>query len=98
MAGLWVFFGRDGGWVRFKWREEMVVVVVFCGWCGGGMLWATWRNDGVLWCGDGGDRFVEFLVVVVVGCGLNGDRGDGGGEVAGRSRDMVDEEGQYSAR
>lgn len=44
--GLFVGFGGDGGWVRFKWREEMMVVVVFCGWCGGGMLW-WWQRAAI---------------------------------------------------
>ncbi|CAA3008809.1 glutathione gamma-glutamylcysteinyltransferase 1-like [Olea europaea subsp. europaea] len=44
--GLFVGFGGDGGWVRFKWREEMMVVVVFCGWCGGGVLW-WWQRAAI---------------------------------------------------
>ncbi|CAA3012942.1 Hypothetical predicted protein [Olea europaea subsp. europaea] len=47
------FFGGDGGWVRFKWREEMVVVVVFCGWFGGGVLW-WWQWVCGIFGGGGG--------------------------------------------
>ncbi|CAA2985561.1 Hypothetical predicted protein [Olea europaea subsp. europaea] len=96
--GVCGFFWWGLQLVRFKRREEMMVVAVFCGWCSGGVLWVAWRNNGVLWCGGGGDEFVEFFVVVVVGCGLNGDRRDRSGEVASGSRDTVDEGGQCSAR
>ncbi|CAA3009711.1 Hypothetical predicted protein [Olea europaea subsp. europaea] len=45
--------------------EEMVVVV-YCGWCGGGVLWVWWFGGvtGTVVARDGGAHVVEVMVVL----------------------------------